>query len=128
MIVKRFKLDDLKDIAEAGDFYKALGFGKEEFADKDKFGNKPYYKNFFVHPETSEAIKDILDSNVGVVADELGSKTRARIAQHLDWFNFAPVSNGPRYDEMVEACGRIIHNALYILEPTDLIFEEAPDV
>lgn len=128
MIVKRFSLDDVQDITCAADFYKALGYDDEAFRNKDVFGNKAYYKNFFITPRTDEALRNIMHGNIDKVAKKVGSKTRARISQHMDWFNYAPVCNGERYDEIASKLGRINNDTLYILQKGDYLYEEAPDV
>lgn len=128
MIVKRFKLEDISKATCSGEFYEAIGFGKEELADEKIFGKHPYYRNIFIHPDTDEAIREVFEKNTSKLAKKVGSKTAARIAWTIDWANYAPMSNGPRYKELEEAAGRIIRNAVYILEPTDIMYEEAPDV
>lgn len=112
MIVKRFKLEDLQHISSASELYEALDV---DWNDEELVGKKGYYKNFIIHPDTDQELVDILDRN---------SSKKGQ----MDWLAFAPVSDGPRYDEVVEACGRVIRNALYIVQPTDIIYEEAPDV
>lgn len=125
MIVKRFTSEDIKDITCAEDFYKAVGFDADEFRKKDVFGNKANYRNFFISPRTDTDIRLAMSQNVEKLVDRCGSKTRARTMQSMDWSNFAPICNGPRYDEVEQAVERIIDNALYILTPGDELYEEA---
>lgn len=128
MIIKRFSLDDVQDIACAADFYKALGYDEETFRNKDVFGSKAYYKNFFITPRTDEALRNIMHSNIDKVAEKVGTKTLARITQSMDWFNYAPVCSGERYDDIASKLGRINNDTLYILQNGDYLYEEATDV
>lgn len=121
MIVKRFSLDDVKNVKSMGEFYEVMGYGKDEFASEEVFGKKPYYNNFFLHPETSDKIYKIIKQNNS-------DNSAAQLAASMDWLDFSPVSSGPRYDELVEGCGRVIRNALYIIQPADDMYKEAPDV
>lgn len=126
MKVRRFKLEDLADITCASDFYDAIGYDAEALKNRDVFGNKAYYKNFIIHPETDKAIKEIIDKNIPKLAKKVGSKTRAKVSASYDWFNFAPICNGPRYDAIEAYCGRILRNTIYIVEPRDIMYERAP--
>lgn len=126
MIVKKFTDEDIKKITCAKDFYKVIGLLGCEFEQADVLGHKMYYANLFISPKTDENIRTAMSSNVDKVAERVGSKTRARVAQTLDWSNFAPLCSGPRYDKFEETMGELRENVVYILQPGDDMYEENP--
>lgn len=126
MIVKKFTSEDIKDITCASDFYKVIGLLGCEFEQADVFGHKMYYANLFISPRTDENIREAMQMNVGKLAKRVGSKTRAKVAQAIDWGNFAPICNGPRYDQFEAVMGTLKENIIYILQPGDDMYEENP--
>ena len=101
--------------------------GLYDIHDKNIFGNKLHYENMAMNDKTYQEIYDHLKS--------LGTKRRNKrgtplpSGYSLAWANCGPVSCGPRYDEIQKFAKEDIKDyALYLIEPKDEIFMEAPNL
>ena len=122
MLLVKFELEDLEKCKTVSDVYRAMGIGvrKDDPQDlnlhnKEVFGRKAYYKNLFLTDATYQKILKLMED-----ADYKGGRNKV-----WTWVNFAPLSNGPRYDKVREALGDLNDSVLYIATPEDEIYEES---
>ena len=118
MLLVKFELNDLEKCKNVADVYRAMGIGVKKgdpqdlnFNNKEVFGKRAYYANLFINKNTEKKIKDILGRE-----------------KSLDWFNYAPVSGGDRYEEVENEIGEINESVLYIVTPEDKFYIEDPTV
>lgn len=122
MLLVKFELEDLEKCKTVSDVYRAMGIGvrKDDPQDlnlynKEVFGRKAYYKNLFITDETYKRVLKILEA-----VDGKHSKNKV-----WNWVNFAPLSNGSRYEKVKEQLGELNDSVLYIVTPEDELYEES---
>jgi hypothetical protein len=133
MLLLKFDLDDIEKCNSVLDVFRMFGIGvkKDDSQDlkldnKEVFGKKAYYANMLLNEATYERIYKRMN--------ELGEKVDNRHGGHLptanalQWMNFSPISNGPRYKAVEDEIGEINESVLYIITPEDPFYEEDPNV
>ena len=91
---------------------------------EEVFGKRAYYNNMVMHDKTYNAIYEQLKKT--------GKKWRNRSGKYmtpepaLQWVNYSPLSQGPRYEQVREAVGEIAEDVLYIITPKDTLYTEDP--
>lgn len=127
MILRRFNLDDIKNLKTLDDAFEMMGIGLKEdskqdlnIRNKEVFGKRAYYANMIMNDKTYNAIYEQLKSQ--------GKKNRMPSADALQWTNYSPISNGPRYEEIEKLAGGISEDILYIITPEDDLYQEDPNL
>ena len=127
MILRRFNLDDIKNCKTLDDAFEMIGIGLREdskqdlnIRNKEVFGKRAYYANMIMNEKTYNAIYEQLKSQ--------GKKNRMPSADALQWTNYSPISNGPRYEEVEKRAGGISEDVLYIITPEDDLYQEDPNL
>lgn len=125
MLLVKFELEDLEKCKTASDVYRAMGIGIKEddpqdlnLFNKEVFGKKAYYKNLFITNATYKRILEIMEKT-----DKKKMNTSS-----FNWINFAPLSNGSRYEKVKEQIGELNDSVLYIVTPEDEMYEESPSM
>lgn len=133
MILRRFNLEDIKKCKTVEDVFEMMGIGLDEKSEQDLnvrnqevFGKRAYYANMVMNEKTFDAIFDQLKYQ----GQDEKSKRNDRMPSSaaLQWMNYSPISNGPKYDKVSEATGGISEDVLYIITPEDSLYEEDPTV
>lgn len=127
MILRRFNLDDIKNCKTLDDAFEMIGIGLREdskqdlnIRNKEVFGKRAYYANMIMNEKTHNAIYEQLKSQ--------DKKSRMPSADALQWINYSPISNGPRYEEVEKRAGGISEDVLYIITPEDDLYQEDPNL
>lgn len=135
MLLLRFNYDDIGKCRSVEDVFHMFGIGysdddegyEVDLRDEKVFGKKGSYRNMFIADETYQAILDVLDK-VPNYKGRKNPKGRASYAA-LQWSNYSPISNGPKFNQVKELVGgEINRSVLYILTPEDQLYEESPEV
>lgn len=141
MKVIKFNPDEFEDCRTVGQIWAVLGVtpsdspeGGLHFDDKETFGKKAYYDNTFISQEAYERAEKALKKNVLVGRAQEGSSNEEEMMSYSEkrevfaWAMMSPVSNGARYEKIVERLGELPDDALVIVMPGDEMYREAPDV
>lgn len=133
MILRRFNLEDIKKCKTLNDAFEMMGVGikadsKQDLNinNKEVFGKRAYYANMIIHDKTYNAIYEQLKSQGKKWYNKHGDKMPSPDA--LQWTNYSPISNGPRYEEVEKRMGGISEDVLYIITPDDDLYQEDPTV
>lgn len=125
MLLVKFELEDLEKCKSVPEVYRAMGIGvkKDDPQDlnlynKEVFGKKAYYKNMFITDATYKRILDLMEK---IDKKKMGKNS-------FNWINFAPLSNGSRYEKVKEQLGDLNDSVLYIVTPEDEMYEESIEV
>ena len=131
MLLKSFDSDDIKNCQSFNDVFEMMGIGLKKDSKKDLnirnekvFGPKANYQNMFLNPETDRKICEQLKPLGKPWYNKLGDRMSSEA--YMQWINYGPISNGPRYDKVNEIAGDIVEDILYILTPDDDLYIENP--
>lgn len=141
MKVIKFNPDEFEDCRTVGQIWAVLGVtpsdspdGSLHFDDKETFGKKAYYNNMFISQKAYERGSEAIQKNVLVGRAHEGSSNEKEVMSYHErcelvaWAMMSPVSNGARYQKIVERLGELPDDALVIVMPGDEMYREAPDV
>lgn len=133
MILRRFNLDDIKNCKTLDDAFEMMGIGLREdskqdlnIRDKKVFGKRAYYANMIMNDKTYNAIYEQLKPQGKKWYNRSGDRMPS--ADALQWTNYSPISNGPRYEKVEQMAGGISEDVLYIITPEDDLYEEDPSL
>ena len=133
MILRRFNLDDIDKCNTLEDVFEMMGVGLTDDSKQDlnihnktAFGRRAYYYNMIMNEKTFRRIYDHL-APLGEKRLNKSGKTMPSVAA-LQWSNYAPVSNGPRFEQVSEIAGGIPEDILAIITPDDSIYIEDPNL
>lgn len=125
MLLVKFELEDLEKCKSVSDVYRTMGIGVKEddpqdlnLFNKEVFGKKAYYKNMFITDATYKRVLDLMEK---LDKKKLGKNS-------FSWVNFAPLSNGSRYEKVKEQLGDLNDSVLYIVTPEDEMYEESIEI
>ena len=133
MILRRFDLNEIKNLKSLDDAFEMMGIGLREdskqdlnIRNKEVFGEKAYYANMIMHDKTYMAIYEQLKPQGKKWYNRSGKRMPS--ADAMQWTNYSPISSGPRYEEVEKRAGGISEDVLYIITPDDDLYEEEPTV
>lgn len=115
-----FDLKGLGKCKTVGDIFELMGVGVKESSenyiklnDKTIFGERASYRNMFITPQTFNKIYEYTK----VMGKKIRRGSHLTTRESIQWCNFAPISNGPRYDLVEQENGGFKDNTLYIATP-----------
>ena len=133
MILRRFDLNEIKNLKSLDDAFEMMGIGLREdskqdlnIRNKEVFGEKAYYANMIMNDKTYMAIYEQLKPQGKKWYNRSGNRMPS--ADAMQWTNYSPISSGPRYEEVEKRAGGISEDVLYIITPDDDLYEEEPTV